>query len=69
MNSLLNINSGADYQMQLGVKGQSQRSVNAPRMEATYGKIRPTKGWTETRSLYMRENTHADELVGYGRSE
>lgn len=24
---------------------------------------------TETRLLYMGENTHTDELVGYGRSE
>lgn len=29
------MNSGADYQTQLGVKGRLRRSVNVPRMEAT----------------------------------
>ena len=74
MNSLLNINSGADYQTQLGVKGRLRRSVNVPRMEATicrvkggYGKIWPTKGWTDARLLYTIENTQY--IMGNGRSE
>lgn len=65
MNSLINlikINSGADYQTQLGVKGRLRRSVNVPRMEAT---ICPLKEVMD-RSLEIR--TAAASIYGRGKN-
>ncbi len=62
MNNLIKINSGADYQTQMGVKGRLGRSVNVPRMEATIYLIK--RGYD--RSLEIR--TAAASIYGRGKT-
>lgn len=72
MNNLIKINSGADYQTQMGVKGRFRRSVNVPRMEATiclikrgYGQIPRNK---DCRRFYLWKRQNNPTGID-GRSE